>query len=232
MKCKQLVIPVGVDEKVSGIVCTPGSEPDNGTVGVIIAHGAGNDMHEPMIVKVCEGLADSGHVTLRFNFAYREKGQKAPDTQAKLENTWECVHRFFTESLPYTYNAIIVGGKSMGGRVASQMAAAGKLQADGLILLGYPLHAPGKKDTLRDSHLYGMNIPMLFFAGTRDTLCDLSLLNGVLNKLKASWDLMVIEGGDHSFHLPKSVNISQEDVYSNVVKKCNGWVQTIFLKKQ
>jgi uncharacterized protein len=230
MKCKQLAIPVGVDEKVSGIICTPDSEPNDGAAGIIIAHGAGNDMHEPMIVKVCEGLAESGHVTLRFNFLYREKGQKAPDSQAKLENTWERVYRFFIESLPHNFNTVIVGGKSMGGRVASQMAASGKLPANGLILLGYPLHAPGKKDTLRDSHLYDMNIPMLFFAGTRDTLCDLYLLNGVLTKLKASWDLMVIEGGDHSFRLPKSSNISQESVYNHVVKKCNGWVQSIFLK--
>jgi len=110
------------------------------------------------------------------------------------------------------------------------MAAAGKLSAQGLILLGYPLHATGKKDTLRDSHLYEMNIPMLFFAGTRDTLCDLSLLNGVLNKLKASWDLLVIEGGDHSFHLPKSANTGQEDVYNKVAERCNGWVQSVFLE--
>jgi uncharacterized protein len=232
MKSKQLAIPVGANEKVSGIVCTPDSEPKDNAVGVIIAHGAGNDMHEPMIVKVCEGLADAGHVTLRFNFVYREKEHKAPDPQTKLETTWECVHRFFTESLPYTFNAVIVGGKSMGGRVASQMAAAGKLSAQGIILLGYPLHASGKKDTLRDSHLYEMNIPMLFFAGTRDTLCDLALLNGVLNRLKVSWDLMVIEGGDHSFHLPKSANIDQEEVYNRVAEKCNGWVQAVFLKSQ
>jgi uncharacterized protein len=197
---------------------------------VIIAHGAGNDMHEPMILKVCEGLADAGHVTLRFNFVYREKGRKAPDPQGKLETTWESVYRFFTESLPFKFKAVIVGGKSMGGRVASQMAAAGKLSANGLILLGYPLHAHGKKDTLRDSHLYEMKIPMLFFAGTRDTLCDLSLLNGVLNRLNTSWDLMVIEGGDHSFHLPKSTNIIQEDVYVKVAEKCNEWLKSVFFK--
>lgn len=230
MESKQLSIPVGAGETVSAIVCTPDSEPENGAIGIIIAHGAGNDMHEPMIVTVCEGLADAGHVTLRFNFLYREKGHNAPDPQAKLETTWKSVLHFFTESLPFSFKRVIVGGKSMGGRVASQMAASGKLTTHGLILLGYPLHAPGKKDLLRDSHLYEMNIPMLFFAGTRDTLCDLFLLNGVLNKLKGSWDLMVIEGGDHSFHLPKSANFSQEEVYNKVVQKCNEWVKTAFLK--
>jgi uncharacterized protein len=232
MKSEQLTIPVGPDEKVSGIVCIPDSKTEEKAVGVIIGHGAGNDMQEPMIVKVCEGLADAGHVTFRFNFLYREKGHKAPDSQAKLETTWRSVHQFFTTSLSYSFKTVIVGGKSMGGRVASQMAAAGKLSAHGLILLGYPLHAPGKKDMLRDSHLYEMNIPMLFFAGTRDTLCDLLLLKGVLNKLKASWDLMVIEGGDHSFHLPKSANFVQEDIYNNVVEKCNGWIESVFLKNR
>jgi uncharacterized protein len=231
MKSKSLAIPIGADEKISAAICTPDSESDNKAVGVIIAHGAGNDMQEPLIIKVCEELADAGYVTLRFNFAYREKGHKTPDSQAKLESTWKSVYSFFTESLPYKFKKVILGGKSMGGRVASQMMAAGKITAQGLILLGYPLHAPGKKDTLRDSHLYEMNIPMLFFAGTRDTLCDLSLLKDVLNKLKASWDLMVIDGGDHSFHLPKSTNLVQEDVYNDVAKKCNGWIESVVLKK-
>jgi uncharacterized protein len=229
MKSKTLAIPIGVDEKVSAVICTPDSESDNKAAGVIIAHGAGNDMQEPLIITVCEELADAGYVTLRFNFAYREKGHKTPDPQAKLESTWKSVHSFFTESLPYKFKKVIVGGKSMGGRVASQMMATGKIAAHGLILLGYPLHAPGKKDTLRDSHLYEMNIPMLFFAGTRDTLCDLSLLKGVLNKLKASWDLMVIDGGDHSFHLPMHANIAQEDVFSNIAEKCNVWMESVDL---
>jgi uncharacterized protein len=232
MKSKLLDVPVGVDEKVSAVICTPESKPDDKAVGVIIAHGAGNDMQEPLIVRVCEELADAGYVTLRFNFVYREKGHKTPDSQAKLETTWKSVHSFFTQSLPYKFQRVIVGGKSMGGRVASQMVAAGKLTTHGLILLGYPLHSPGKKDTLRDSHLYEINIPILFFAGTRDTLSDLFLLKGVLNKLKASWDLMVIDGGDHSFRLPSSTNTAQEDVYSNVAKKSKVWVESLGLKSQ
>jgi uncharacterized protein len=229
MKSKLMAIPVGAEERVSAVICTPDNEPDNKAVGVIIAHGAANNMEEPLIVAVCEGLAHAGYVTLRFNFIYSEKAQKSPDSQAKLETTWKSIHSFFTESLPYKFKRVIVGGKSMGGRVASQMAATGNLPTHGLILLGYPLHAPGKKETLRDSHLYEMNIPMLFFAGTRDTLCDLSLLKDVLNKLKASWDLMVIDGGDHSFHLPMSAKIAQEDVYSNIAKKCKEWVKSVAL---
>ncbi|MFO8084584.1 MAG: alpha/beta family hydrolase [Desulfobacterales bacterium] len=227
MKSEKLTIPVENDEKVSAVICTPDTFVSDKSVGVIIAHGAANDMNEPLIVKVCEGIVQEGHVALRFNFIYREKGLKAVDPQNKLENTWKHVHQFFT-ALPYNFNAVVISGKSLGGRVASQMLASGKLSAQGLILLGYPLHPPGKKDFLRDAHLYEIKTPMLFFAGTRDTLCDLSLLDGVLKQLKARWELMVIEGGDHSFHLPKAKSEGQEDLYHNVVKKCNSWIKSVF----
>ena len=119
---------------------------------------------------------------------------------------------------------IIAAGKSLGGRVASQMAARGDLPAARLIFFGYPLHAPGKKDVLRDAHLYEIKMPMLFFAGTRDTLCDLTELKHVLCKLEASWDLEVIEGGNHSFDLPKSYETSEQDVYDRILNKSLEWL--------
>lgn len=227
MKSETVTIPVGNDENVSAIVCSPDKLKVDKPVGVMVAHGAANDMHEPLIVKVCEGIAHAGHVALRFNFLYREKGLKNVDSQQKLETTWNSVHQFFT-GFSYDFKAVIAAGKSLGGRVASQMLASGKLSANGLILLGYPLHPPGKKDSLRDTHLYEMKTPMLFFAGTRDRLCDLSLLKDVLKRLKAPWELVVIEGGDHSFNLPKTERENQENVYRHVVEKCNGWVESVF----
>ena len=226
MKSEKFIIPVGTDEKVSGIVCTSDKNLLKQPVGIIVAHGAGNDMHEPLIVTVCERIAQAGHVALRFNFIYREKGAKTVDSQEKLEITWKCIHRFFC-SLPYKLKKIIVSGKSLGGRIASQMLASGQLVADGLILLGYPLHPPGKKDKLRDAHLYQIQKPMLFFAGTRDTLCDTVLLDDVLNRLKVPWELMVIDGGDHSFHLIKEKSADQEDVYRRIAKKCNTWIESL-----
>jgi hypothetical protein len=112
----------------------------------------------------------------------------------------------------------------MGGRVASQMAADGMLPVEALVFLGYPLHPPGKKDQLRDAHLYRIAAPMLFFAGTRDALCDIDLLKNVLSRLSAPWELETIAGGDHSFDLPKSSGVAAEDVYEKIMKKTDRWL--------
>lgn len=220
MKSKKVSIPVG-KEQVSGIV----SIPDKFESGILIAHGAGNDMNNPLIVHFSEGLAAAGYVTLRFNFPYREKGRKAPDSQNKLIEAWQSVHDFFTDN--YSPSKITAAGKSMGGRVASQMVSEGTLAADRLIFLGYPLHPPGNKNKMRDSHLYEVDIPMLFFAGTRDSLCDLELLKNVLDRLKVPWDLEIIEGGDHSFNIPISSNLTQLEVYGQVLKKTIAWLESI-----
>jgi predicted alpha/beta-hydrolase family hydrolase len=116
----------------------------------------------------------------------------------------------------------------MGGRVASQMAAEGILPASGLIFLGYPLHPPGRKEKRRDAHLYEIKMPMLFFAGTRDPLCDLQGLETVLDRLNSPWDLEIIAGGDHSFRLRKSAEVPQQSVYDRILKKTTEWLDRPF----
>jgi len=225
MKLMHKGVNIALDQRetVSGILC---GQARNNRTGMIIAHGAGNDMENPLIVHLCKGLAEAGHITLRFNFPYKEKGKKAPDGPKKLMHTWGKVFHFFKEESGYTMDKVIVSGKSMGGRVASQMVAEGLMAADGLVLFGYPLHAPGRKEKLRDAHLYQIRIPMIFFAGTRDSLCDLELLKGVLNKVQAPWDLEVIQGGDHSFKTPKAMELSQEEVYEQILKTTRSWLRT------
>ena len=198
----------------------------NSKTGLIFAHGAGNDMNHPLLVSVSQGLAEKGFITLRFNFPYKEKGIKRPDSQGKLIQTWLCAYNFLKSGYTFKSDKIIAVGKSMGGRVASQMVSEGLMDVGGLIFLGYPLHAPGKKDTLKDAHLYHIQVPVLFFAGTRDSLCDLSRLNGVLDKLICQWDLEIIDGGDHSFKLLKSDPRSQKDVQIQVLSKCLDWLKT------
>ncbi len=228
MKEKNIKIPVTKEESVSGVLSIPEETNSKRMAGIIIAHGAGNDMQNPLIVKVATGLAEAGHMALRFNFLYREKGKKAPDRQAILVKTWESAWRFFIKEQDFKDRPVVAAGKSMGGRIASQMISEGKLPVQGLVLLGYPLHASGKKDKLRDAHLYHMEIPMLFFAGTRDSLCDINLLNGVLKRLKAPWQLQTIEGGDHSFRLPKSADIDQEQIYRSILNDFSQWVDKLF----
>jgi len=112
----------------------------------------------------------------------------------------------------------------MGGRVASEMLAKGSLIADGIIFLGYPLHPAGDKEKLRDAHLYLIEHPMLFFAGTRDSLCDLSILKVILERVGPQAELEVIEGGDHSFNVPKSYSLSGEAIYEKIAAGSIRWI--------
>ena len=231
MDTRRLTIPVTEDESVSAILTMPTNKKRMYSAGVITAHGAGNDMENDLLVAFTDGLAQAGYPALRFNFPYKEKGLKAPDSQKKLEDTWAAVCRHFQKSTVVNVNHIIAAGKSMGGRVASQMAAEKRLPVEGLIFLGYPLHPSGDRSKIRDAHLYQVEMPMLFFAGTRDSLCDLTKLQTVLKKLSAPWKLEIIEGGDHSFHIPKSMGITESDIYDRIVKTAGQWIETTFAQK-
>jgi len=228
MNTTRLTIPVMEDESVSAVLTVP---PEGNTVkkaGIITAHGAGNDMNNPLLVAFCDGLTGKGYPTVRFNFPYKEKGLKAPDGRKKLESTWSAVYRYFTEESALDFSHVIAAGKSMGGRVASHMAAEKTLPVDGIIFLGYPLHPPGDPTKIRDAHLYEITVPLLFFAGTRDRLCDLKTLDTVLAKLSAPWKRDVIEGGDHSFHIPKSMEIKETDIFDRIVSTSAEWMETLF----
>ena len=228
MKSLDVIIPVSADESVSGVLEVPQGFETGRTAAVIVAHGAGNDMHTPLLVHFSTGLCRAGFLSLRFNFPYKEKGQRAPDPPEKLNRTWQAAFEFVMNHPQFGTPRIVAVGKSMGGRIASQMTADGLILPKALIFLGYPLHPPGRKEQLRDAHLYRINIPMLFFAGTRDTLCDLDLLKPVVSRLKGPTVLEVIEGGDHSFVLPKSFKTSEEEVCDRILKRTIAWLrQTI-----
>jgi predicted alpha/beta-hydrolase family hydrolase len=224
MNNEQVVIPVGTREHVSGVLTFP--ESTTYEQAIILAHGANNDMNHPLLAFFAEGLAKHGYLALRFNFLYRENGKQNPDSQEVLTQTWESAYRFLSSRSEHRPKKIIAAGKSLGARIASQMAAAGALPAERLMFLGYPLHAPGKLDKLRDQHLYDIRVPMLFFAGTRDPFADLGQLRSVLSRLTAPWDLMVIEGGDHSFRVPRSMAADQQEIYSSMLKKACDWLAT------
>ena len=224
MKTEQIYIPISDKEQTSAMVAVPrGYEPGEGR-GVVLAHGAGNDMNHPLIVAMAEGLAAAGYLTLRFNFLYRERGRKGPDRQEILVQTWQRAHEFLQNHPEYRPKTILAAGKSMGGRVASQMVAEGLLPVARLVFLGYPLHPPGKKEHPRDSHFSQIKIPMLFFSGTRDSLCHLATLENALERLPGPWELQVIVGGDHSFRLPKSADRTQDEVYEQILQKTVEWL--------
>jgi uncharacterized protein len=122
----------------------------------------------------------------------------------------------------------IIGGKSLGGRIASQIAAAAAPVADGLVFLGYPLHPPGRLDQLRAKHLPEIKVPMLFVQGSRDAFGTPDELRPILKELKAPADLYVVEGGDHSFKVLKRGGTTQEDTYQAVLDRIEQWLRQTF----
>ena len=221
---KQLRIPLSDTESVSGLLNKPVLSIEPGKGLLVLAHGAGRDMRHPFLQFIAEGLARNGFSVLRFNFLYKELGRKMPDREPLLTKTWNAALKMARSIEATVGRSIFAAGKSMGGRIASIMASRGDLPVAGLIYLGYPLHPPGKKDRLRVEHLPAIRIPQLFISGTRDSLCDLSLLHKVLGGLSFPWELREIVGGDHSFKVLKSLNQSQESIYSTIVETIAGWM--------
>jgi predicted alpha/beta-hydrolase family hydrolase len=196
----------------------------DGTV-VVLGHGAGADMHSDFMSVMAAGIAAAGSRVVRFNFLYSEARKKAPDRQPVLEQTFTEVAEFVSSEL--APEKLVIGGKSMGGRMASYVAASGAVKADGLLFLGYPLHAPGRPDRMRADHLSDISIPMLFLEGTRDPFCPLDTLRPVVAKLDAPVEISVIEDGDHSFKVRRSSGRTTEDAWNEAIGHVTHWLKTI-----
>lgn len=177
---------------------------------VVLAHGAGAGMDSDFMSFMSDALVGRGLLVARFNFAYLEQGRKAPDKNDVLEETFRSVVDGLGEER--AGKKLVLGGKSMGGRIASQVVSSGT-DADGLVFHGYPLHPPGKPERMRDEHLRSIQIPMLFVEGTRDPFCPLPTLEKVLATVEAPTDIAVIHDGDHSYKVPKSSGRSTEDAW-------------------
>ena len=163
---------------------------------LVVGHGAGAGMDHPFIVGFCEAIAEDGVAALRFNFPYLEAGRRSPDAPANAIAAFRAA--FDAAVAKAGGRRVFGGGKSYGGRIAS-MAAAEGMPATGLVFLGYPLHAPGKPDRVRDEHLLGLTIPMLFLQGTKDPFADPETLARTLRKLGDRATFVPFESAGHSF---------------------------------
>lgn len=190
----------------------------------VCAHGAGGSMSDKSTLAAARAMRSAGLGVVRFNFLYRERGAGGPDRMPKLTACFEAVVARAREELEP--ERLIIGGRSMGGRAASMLAAEG-FAADGLLLLAYPLHPPGQPDKLRDAHLPAITMPVLCFNGTRDTFCEPTLMQAVVKKLTSNWTMHWIEKADHGFHVPKSSGRTDADVVSEVAEVAGSWVSKL-----
>ncbi len=221
---RRLKRKIAVDGKVA--VSSVWAVPDDYRAGgpaIIIAHGAGNDMESAFIREVHEGLARRGFLTVRFNFPYKERGGRAPDRAPLLEATWRAVAERVRSDQDLAPARLFLSGKSMGGRMASHIAAQGA-PCDGLVFFGYPLHPAGKPEKLRVEHLPDIRCPMLFLEGTRDPLCNLERLRRELKGLPAKSTLHIIEGGDHSFNVLKRLGREPGEVMQELIDTAADWM--------
>ena len=168
-----------------------------------------------------EAIAGSGRRALLYNFPYTDRGGRRPDPPHVLEATTRAVGEFARAELGA--RQLVHGGRSMGGRIASQAVAKGA-PCDGLVFLAYPLHPPGKPDVLRDKHLPGVTAPMLFVQGTRDDFARWDLLTAVLARLGPAAALHAVEGGDHSFRVLKKSGRVQAEVEGEVHRAVLSWL--------
>ena len=195
-------------------------------VTVILAHGAGANQLHPFMRLFATGLAERGFDVLTFNFQYMEQGRKVPDPKAKLESCYRAVIEAARTNKKLKGNRLVIGGKSMGGRIASQVAATPETAADvtALVFLGYPLHPPGRPDKLRDAHLPQITAPMLFVQGSRDAFGSAEELRATIKKHHLPATLHIVEGGDHSLKVPKAQGLPQDKVYLLTMDAIAGWL--------
>jgi len=185
---------------------------------LVFAHGAGGHRDDRGMLALSQVLARLGIEVVRFNFPYREAGAKRPDRMPVLKASM----RKAIEGV--RGKPLLIGGRSMGGRVATMLAAEG-FACDGLLLFAYPLHPAGQPQKLRDAHLPEIRVPVLCFNGTRDALCRRDLMEKVLEKTRG-WTMHWLEGADHSFHVLKSSGRTDGEVLAEVEEASAKWLRS------
>lgn len=182
-------------------LASPAPHPGSvGTVvhpaGALLAPGAGAGSDQPSLVAIADALAARGLPVDRMDFPYRLAGRRRPDRAEVLEAAVRERAHAFASALSVRTTALILGGRSMGGRICSQVVAAG-LPAAGLVLVSYPLHPPGRPDRPRTAHLESLDVPCLFVSGTSDAFGTPDELMDASRPVPGPVTHVWIQGGDH-----------------------------------
>lgn len=202
---------------------------DSPRAGLVLAHGAGAGQGSRFMVEAAQALSGRGIVTATFDFPYVIAGRKVPDRPPVLEAAWRDAIDAARTDPALRDLSLVIGGKSMGGRIASQVAASG-IGIDGvrgLVFLGYPLHPPGKPEQRRDRHLPDIRVPMLFVQGSRDEFGTAAEIRALLPSLDARAELLVVEGGDHSFKVPARLG-KPDAVLANIFDRVASFVGPVY----
>ncbi len=196
--------------------------PDHARACFVFAHGAGAGMAHAFMEEAAAGLAVRGIATLRYQFPYMEKASKRPDPPAVAHATVRAAVAEAAKVCPGL--PLIAGGKSFGARMTSQAQAKAPLVGvRGLGFFGFPLHPTGKPSQERADHLADVHVPMLFLQGTKDKLAELNLLEPVVDRLGKLATLQLVEGADHSFHVPARSGRNDREVMAEILDAFAAW---------
>jgi predicted alpha/beta-hydrolase family hydrolase len=211
-------LDIGKGEEV-GALFTAAADP---AALYILAHGAGTGMDHPGMAWVAAGLAGRGISTLRYQFRYRERGEKRPDPPPVAHRV---VRSAIAEARRRSPNLpLFAGGRSFGGRMTSQAEALEPTGVTGLVFLGFPLHPAGKPGIERAAHLAEVRVPMLFIQGARDALAESSLIREVTGDLGRRAKLHLVEAADHSFRVPARSGRREPEVRSEIIDSAADWM--------
>ena len=211
-------VPVG-DEEIPAALHPAATEA---RAVFVCGPSAGGDMGEAGLLRLVEMMQQVGLTVVTFNFLYRESGRRRPDPMPVLQRTFAAV----VESVlgrAADPPLLLLGGRSMGGRVASMLAADG-FACDGLLLFAYPLHPAGAPNRLRSAHLGRIAVPTLCFNGTRDSLCLRELMEAAVAPLADRWTMHWLVGADHSFHVTRASGRDDDDVRREIGAATKTWL--------
>lgn len=220
----ELTVTLGTGAGTTALVY-PAAEP---CAALILGHGAGAGQHSAFMVAAARALSSLGVDVVTFNFLYTEQRRRIPDRAPLLEACYLAMIAAARREVTSARRSLFIGGKSMGGRIATQVAAADReLPIAGLVLLGYPLHPPGRPGQRRDKHLPSIGRPMLFVQGARDAFGTPAELAPIVETLEPPATLHVVAGGDHSFKAGRSDATRQAAVDGDVHRTVAEWIRSI-----
>ena len=221
-------LPVRVQPSATTTALVYAARHNPARAALVLAHGAGAGQQSAFMVDTALALSALGLDIITFNFLYTEHGRRLPDRRPMLETCYHAVIEAARQEVDSARTFLFIGGKSMGGRIATHVAgAAPTLDVRGLVLLGYPLHPPGRPGERRDTHLPAVGRPMLFVQGSRDTFGTPRELAPVLQTLSPAATLHVVEGGDHSFKVSRTDPARQSAVDDDVRRTIVEWIRTL-----
>lgn len=193
MTTPQSFSDTSLDPSVCGFLHRPASPSGD---GLILTHGAGGNAQMSLLVALAEAFAGDGFTVLRCDLPFRQARRFGPPRPQDGMRDRAGLKNAVTAMRKTVSGRVSLGGQSYGGRQASMLLAEEPV-ADGLLLLSYPLHPPGKPDQLRTEHLPRLRVPTLFVEGTRDPFASIEEITAARKLIPANTDLLIVEGAGH-----------------------------------